>query len=1089
MYALNLIVKGISVPRLLLGVSLAMSTVASATAIPEPQAKATVGQVTASGVVEDTSGEPLIGATVLVVGTTTGVSTDIDGQFSFSVPAGSKLQISYVGYKPVEVAAGQHLKIVLDVDADVLDEVVVVGYGTQKKTTLTGAVGGVKGDEVLKTPVANIQQSLTGRIPGLATTVQSGEPGADDVTFWLRGAGTVNGTAPLVLVDGVPRDNMRVIDPREVESISVLKDASATAVFGVRGANGVILITTKRGQKGKLEVSASFEYSIQEMAHREETLDSYTFALLKNEGLRNDGIVSTDNRYYSDADLAAYQSWLTGTPTDPVGHPNTNWMDVLFKDYAPQTRANVVMNGGSEATQYFVSVGYVHQGGMFNVPSKDKVGYDANTNLNRYNFRSNIDHQISRYLKASLDISSYIEKVNKPARAGDNIYPWGYVMRPTTPGPLTPEDNPYPFEYNGAQSEMTPGMLVVDENGRNDPSPYGNLIRSGYEKQTRAGVNAIANLNLDLSFITPGLTTRGLVSFESKGNSYQRAEKSYVTYYLDRSQGDPETYVWKLTDANNPEDGQLGLSKSTFTSYFVNLQWYLNYNRTFNNLHDVGAMLLLQRDYRRTEATGGDGVLPYNVIGLSGRFQYAYDSRYLLEFNMGYNGSEQFSPKKRFGFFPAFSAGWVVSNEKFWSSLAQTVSNFKLRGSWGKVGNDNIGGARFLFMDNIGINGTGAYWDSRENGIYDMPSLGIGNGYNLQYLGIGNPDITWEVATKTNAGLDLTLFNHLTLTADVFWENRDHMLISRNTIPVLQGLTGGILPKVNMGEMENKGYELSAQWRQTIGKDFAFSVGANFSRTKNKITKFDEVPLGEEYAYQYRTTGFSYGQQWGYLINYEVNPELGLDGSGFFNSQDVIDNYPTYEIGVPRPGDFVYQDLNDDGVIDTKDLAPVGKSTAFPGITYGFNFSANWKGFDLSCLFSGVADYSVNRQGWGIFEEHGQGGGVYSQQLGRWSQERYEAGEKITWPRLSSAGGSTSHVTNDFYVMDGSFLRLKNLEIGYSFPASITRPLHAESIRIYANGNNLITWDKQRTSVYDIEQAAMQYPTMRVYNFGINVTF
>ena len=378
MYALNLIVKGISVPRLLLGVSLAMSTVASATAIPEPQAKATVGQVTASGVVEDTSGEPLIGATVLVVGTTTGVSTDIDGQFSFSVPAGSKLQISYVGYKPVEVAAGQHLKIVLDVDADVLDEVVVVGYGTQKKTTLTGAVGGVKGDEVLKTPVANIQQSLTGRIPGLATTVQSGEPGADDVTFWLRGAGTVNGTAPLVLVDGVPRDNMHVIDPREVESISVLKDASATAVFGVRGANGVILITTKRGQKGKLEVSASFEYSIQEMAHREETLDSYTFALLKNEGLRNDGIVSTDNRYYSDADLAAYQSWLTGTPTDPVGHPNTNWMDVLFKDYAPQTRANVVMNGGSEATQYFVSVGYVHQGGMFNVPSKDKVGYDAN---------------------------------------------------------------------------------------------------------------------------------------------------------------------------------------------------------------------------------------------------------------------------------------------------------------------------------------------------------------------------------------------------------------------------------------------------------------------------------------------------------------------------------------------------------------------------------------------------------------------------------------------------------------------------------------------------------------------------------------
>ena len=1086
MYALNLLIKGKAFPRLLLGMSLAVGCISGVSAMPEPQAKATAGQIVASGIVEDSSGEPLIGATVMVAGTSIGGSTDLDGNFSIKVPAGSKLLISYVGYKPVEVAAGEHLRVVLTEDTDILDEVVVVGYGTQKKTTLTGAVGGVKGDEVLRSPVANIQQSLTGRIPGLATTVTSGEPGADDVTFWLRGAGTVNGTAPLILVDGVPRDNMRVIDPREVESISVLKDASATAVFGVRGANGVILVTTKRGKKGKLEVSASFEYSIQQIAHREETLDSYTFALLKNEGLRNDGIVSTDSRYYSDADLAAYQSWLTGDPTDPVGHPNTNWMDVLFKDFAPQTRANVVLNGGSESTQYFVSAGYTYQGGMFKVPSKNQVGYNANTDLNRYNFRSNVDHQISKYLKASLDISSYIEKVNKPARSGDNIYPWAYVLRPTTPGPVTPVDNPYPFEYNGQLSDMAPGMLVVDENGRNDPSAYGNLTRTGYEKQTRAGVNVIGNLIFDLSFITPGLSTRGLVSFDSKANTYQFAAKDYAAYYLDRTQ---EDYVWRLADVNKTEDGELGLSKSTFSSYFVNLQWYLNYNRTFADLHDVGAMLLLQRDYRRTEATGGDGVLPYNVIGLSGRFQYAYDSRYLIEFNMGYNGSEQFSPKKRFGFFPAVSAGWVVSNEKFWAPLATAVTNFKIRGSWGKVGNDNIGGTRFLFLDNVGIVGTGAYWDSRENGIYDMPSLGIGNGYNVSYLGIGNPDITWEVATKTNVGVDLTLFNYLTLTGDVFWENRDHMLIGRNTIPTLQGLPGGVLPKVNMGEMENHGFEISAQWRQPIGRDFTLGIGANFSHTKNKITKFDEVPLGDDYAYQYRTTGFCYGQQWGYRINYEVNPELGLDGSGFFNSQESIDNYASYGIGVPRPGDFVYQDLNDDGVIDTKDLAPVGKSTAFPGITYGFNLSANWKGFDLSCLFSGVTDYSVNRQGWGIFEEHGQGGGVYSQQLGRWSQERFEAGEKITWPRLSSAGGSTSHVTNDFYVMDGSFLRLKNLEIGYSFPSSITRPLHAQAIRVYVNGNNLLTWDKQRTSVYDIEQAVMAYPTMRVYNFGINVTF
>lgn len=620
----------------------------------------TAKQILATGTVTDSSGEPLIGATVLAEGTTIGTATDIDGHFSLSVPEGSTLRISYVGYNPGKVKAAQNLSIVLDVAGELMDEVVVVGYGTQKKTTLTGAVGGVKGDEILKAPVANVQQSLTGRIPGLATTTVSGEPGADDVQFWLRGAGTVNGTSPLILVDGVPRDNMRVIDSHEIESISVLKDASATAVFGVRGANGVILITTKRGQKGKLSISTSFEYSIQEMANRPSSLDSYTFALLKNEGLRNDGIPSNDIRYYSDADLEAYKSWQTGDPIDPVGHPNNNWMDILFKKTAPQTRANLVLNGGSDKTQYFVSAGYLHQGGMFATASKSDVGYNANSQLDRYNFRSNIDHQIGKWFKVSLDLSSYIEKVNKPADAGDNIYPWGYVMRPTTPGPLTSENNPYPFEYNGQLYEMPAGMIVVEENNRNDPSPYGNMTRSGYQNEIRAGINAILNLNLDLGFITPGLSTKGLVSFESKGNSVVRASKSYARYYLDRSQ---EDYVWKLADANNMEDGQLSLSKASYSSYYVNLQWHLNYNRTFNDLHDVGAMFLLQRDYRRTNATVGDGVLPYNVLGISGRFQYAFDSRYLFEFNMGYNGSEQFSPKKRFGFFPAFSAGWVISNE------------------------------------------------------------------------------------------------------------------------------------------------------------------------------------------------------------------------------------------------------------------------------------------------------------------------------------------------------------------------------------------------------------------------------------------
>lgn len=1035
-----------------------------------------------SGVVVDETGECLIGATVIEKGTNNATITNNEGVFSLKLSSPNPvLEISYIGYEKMTYPVkSSKVKIVMQVSAVSLDAVVVVAYGTQKKVTVTGSIASIGSEDIKKSAAPNITAAIAGKLPGLATIQSNGAPGKDDVTLFLRGAATYNDKSPLILVDGIPRQSIREIDANEAQAITVLKDASSTAVFGVRGANGVILITTRRGEKGKVSVNPSVAYSMQSFARKSTRRDSWDYVRMLNEARANEGAAPE----FSAEEIAKFDTWRDGSGPSSVSdrywYPNTDWQSIYFKDYASMVRANVDISGGSERLQYFINAGYVYQGGMYNTEPKSQLGYDPQAKMNRYNFRSNIDYSFNSRVKASFDLSSFIEKVNGTNGVQEALWGDAITARPTSPGPLTVagfnvRENGTDAEGNVLVHEVRAGQVVHDP-AQTLQSGYGNMNRSGYSLQTRSGVNAIGTLNVDLGFITKGLNAKGLVSFESRSNNITSALKGFVTYKYERHPSGLDEPIYTF-DGDNEEDDQLSLGRSTSSNWFLNMQMQLNYNRTFNEKHDVTAMVLFQRDLR--EADGGD--IPYNMVGLSVRGTYAFDSRYLMEVNMGYNGTEQFAPSKRFGFFPAFSLGWVISNEAFMANLRENgiISKLKLRASVGKVGNDGLGGTRFLYLDNIS-------YHVDVNHI-----ISLGNGGKISEKMLGNKNIHWETAWKQNYAIDLTLLKDLDLTFDYFIENRTDILIARKTVPVIAGLTQSQLPRVNMGEINNKGFEVALSYKKYFTQHLSANISGNFSYTKNKVISADEAMLAKDYAYRYRDTGFSLGQNWGYVIDRSVDLEHGKDGSGFFNTNDdVAKSGLLYETGggMPRPGDFIYKDLNGDNIINEKDMAPIKYSSLVPRINYGFSVGGSFKGIDFSVMFQGVGQYSKYYSGRGVFEEEGS---KYFLDIcdNRWTEERYANGEKITHPRLANSG-STSHVQNDYYIMDASYMRLKKAEIGYTFPSQFIKKAKMSNVRVYISGDNLCTWTNLLTKAFDPEQTSvLDYPLMRSFSCGINFQF
>jgi TonB-linked SusC/RagA family outer membrane protein len=1018
-------------------------------------------------VVDSTGTIPLPGVTVKVDGAATGSQTDAKGKFSLNASPDAILVFTYIGYNRKVVAVGgrTNLYVPLSATNEKLNEVVVVGYGQQKKVSVTGAVAAVGPKELKQSSSANIANALAGRLPGL-TSIQSagGQPGRDDATMYLRGAGTINGKSPLILIDDVPRDNLRTIDPNEVASISILKDASATAVYGVRGANGVILITTRRGQPGRAELNVTADQSFSAFTREPERLHSLEYMALRNEASANDGITPLP---FPKEVMDKYANPLAGLdPKDPdyaqkakvreYMYPDHDYYREFAKRLAPQTRVNMNLSGGTDKVSYFANAGFLHQGGNIKTESPSQLGYNPTFKMDRYSFRTNLDYRITSSLKAFLNIGSYIEKVNMPSAGtypgsstdwmmSDIIYQAQTIL-PITPGPTT------------IAGFGVPEGKIVDP-GYLDRSAFEVVNRQGYRKEVRSNLNSTLGLQWDLSsLITRGLSLKGMISYDSRATTAMQGYKTEQLYLANINYASDDL-SYTLKRAN---DGRISLAKGADSRYNINMQGSILYNRTFGGKHAVGGLILAQRDYWETTA----GEIPYNVIGLSGRATYAYDNRYLVEFNFGYNGSEQFAPTKRFGFFPAVSAGWVVSNEAFLKG-SNVVTNLKLRASYGKVGNDKMGGSRFLYLSDITVGGG------------PLPSLGGGINQGL----LANPMITWETAKKQNYGIDLELFGGLGITFDYFLENRSNILASRGTVPQLQGVPLDNIPKLNLGAVDNKGFEIELNYHKDITRDFQVMVKGNFGYNHNVVKFVDEPINSDKYAYRYRTTGYPIGQSWGYKIDYS-------NGNGYFNSKEELDKFlshTTYGFGTPRVGDFIYKDLNGDGVIDDKDLAPI-KYSSIPGIIYGAGLNLGYKAFEFSIFFQGVGQYSSNYANQGVYENI-KLGTYFDYHKHAWTAERYAKGEKITYPALSTVT-TTNHQANDFFIMDRSFVRLKNLELAYNIPPSLLKQAAIKGIRVYVSGQNLFTWDKLKMGHLDPEtNNSIGYTVTKMFSFGLNATF
>ena len=1022
------------------------------------------------GMVKDQSGAPVIGASVVQKGVpTNGTATDLNGEFELKISKRTTLVVSFVGYDSKEVVAVPNtiLQIVLNENEKQLGDVVVVGYGTQKKVSVTGAIATVNTEDLKKSSAASFDNALAGRITGLISTqTGGGQPGVDGADLYLRGASTTNGTYPLILVDGVKRSNILTeLDPNEVESISVLKDASATAVFGVRGANGVIIITTKRGVAGKPRISASVDQSYTSFCKIDSRIHSWDYMALKNEALANDGLSAE----YSDDVIAKFKNPLWGLSTSDANYAQEvaarkyiycdhYYMKEMFRTYTPQTRANVNISGGTDKLSYFVDAGYIHQGGNLKTESKRQLGYDPSAYMDRWNFRTNMDYNVAKSLKASLNISTYIQTTNMPgvgsmynnssAHMMSDVFYNAQIMLPCQAGPTTIDGYGVPT-----------GMLVSPSNM--DRSPYEVINRRGFYDYTEVNLATQFALDWDLSkLVTKGLNIKGMISYDSYGYTHREGNKTEENYYFvpDYDNG---TFVYSL---NNATPSALSLSRSYSSEYWINAQASINYHRIFGAKHDIGAMVIGQRDYWESGAQ-----IPFNVIGLSARATYAYDQRYLGEFDMGYNGSEQFAPSKRFGFFPAFSFGWVISNESFMKGY-KWLDNLKLRYSNGKVGNDNMGSSRFLYQDNIQVSTT-----SYAGGLGTSSIRSISEGL------LGNKNITWELAHKQNFGIDIGILKSLTLSIDYYNENRSQILITRQSVPAFQGIDLGNIPKVNMGKMKNHGIEGEIAFSKNITKDWHIRISGNYATNKNKVIFYDEPIKTSDYCCRYGVTGYSLGQCFGYKIDKSSN-------DGYYISEDDIANSGlTYSFGTPRPGDFKYKDLNKDGVIDEKDKVPIKYST-IPGINYGFNLSTTYKGFDFSIFFQGLAHYSKCYSGQGVFENI-QHGYYFKYQRTAWTATRWANHEKITYPALTSTS-DISLQPNDFFIQNRAFLRLKNLELGYTLPKKTLNFMGVTSCRFYVGGQNLYCWDHLHTTHLDPEQSnPYGYPITKMFNFGLNVNF
>ena len=1000
------------------------------------------------------------GATVIVKGSTRGVITGNDGTFSIDVKPTDVIEISYLGYETQSIPVGTKTNIVTELVRKVseLEAVTVVAYGKQRKESIIGAINTIDAGE-LEVASGSLSSNLAGKLAGIVVMQRTGEPGSS-AEFWIRGQSTFGAkTTPLVLVDGIERD-MDFVDADDIATFSILKDATATALYGVRGANGIILITTKRGTEmtaPQIRVKAEFGITqpvqLPELANASQWIDYY------NELYRDSGSTEMPISDY------ARQMYLSGR--DPDLYPNVDWVNTIFKDLAMTGRVHASVTGGSPKIRYYVSASYYTEGGMFNVADNDR--YNAQMNFNKYSFRSNIDIDITKSTQLGLSLSTQYTTKNAPCTTTNDLY--AYTMY------VTPVATPTVFSN---------GMLAIPQES-GSVNPYNMLNNTGYRRYNTMVAQSLLSLTQDFSdIITPGLKANVKFAWDAQNATLLERAMSPVTYY---ATGRDENGELMLTAANPNGSNYMRLATSDSSgTTAINFEGSLIYERLFAEDHRVSGMFLYSvRSKSKNRPVNYIDAYPTKNMGIAGRFTYAFRDKYFAEFNFGYNGSENFAPGKRYGFFPSYAVGYMISNEKFWEPLRDKVNILKIRASYGKIGNDEIGGGRRVahtnpnalrrcrrsrrsdtrrFAYNTTMNTNAGGFTFGDLGQTNLPGYSTGE--------YGNPDVAWEEATKADVGIELGLFNKIKIQADYFYEKREGIFIQRESTPSVVGTKTA--QWVNLGRMKNQGFDMSLEFDHSFNKDFSISARGNFTYNRNKKL-YDDKP----------------DQIWKYqnLAGFANNQQFGLIAEGLFESEEDIANWPKQDFGTVRPGDIKYRDVNGDGVVNTFDKVAIGY-TLVPEINYGFGASVKWKGIDVSVFFSGVGHVTRIIQGQNLFGASStilRMGQIFEDVAkNRWTLDNQNP--NAPYPRLSLNKVDNNQQLSTYWQRDMSFMRLKDAEIGYTLPESMTKKWGLSKIRFYIQGKNLVTfsdfklWDPEVNANY-----GNVYPLIRTFAIGANVNF
>ena len=1006
------------------------------------------GEMTVAGtVISSADNQPIVGANIYVEGTNVGTTTDAGGNYKLTVPASAKtVTVSFLGYdtKKISVRDIHLFKLITLADAsNKLEDVVVVGFGVQKKESLVGAVQSVKPSD-LQTSSSNLSTSFSGKIAGVIAVQKSGEPGADGANFWIRGISTFgSGQSPLLILDGVEITNQMLnnIPPETIESFSVLKDATATALYGSRGANGVMIITTKNGRDSeKMTINLRAEFGASAPTRVPKVADGITYMETFNEARTTRG----EKPYYSNEKIMGTKLGL-----DPYVYPNVDWYDMLFKDCTFNQNFNFNMTGGAKKIDYFLNASVYNENGIMRKPEASK--FDTNINAQKYLFQANVSADATKTTRVSLKMNTQLHYRHAPIQSVSDLFAYAMTGMPCEFPATLPGEESDTFVRFGTNNAWNSGFFT---------NPYAQLCR-GYGDQFRGHFTSALTVNQTLDFITKGLSATGMATFYNR--VYSAVYRSFTPF------------MYQLTDYNIDEAGNYSYtsnSTNTGTTYLgttrgkdgyreLAFQAKIDYARTFGK-HDVGATIVYMQKERNMNISDEQeyAALPYRQQGLAGRVTYGFDKRYLFEANFGYNGSENFAAGKRFGFFPSVAVGWVISNEPFWKGIKEQVNLFKLRASYGLVGNDVISkdyADRFPYLTTVDM-GQG----------YDVY---IGNNFERKYGPIlsvyGNPNATWEESRKLDIGVEIGLFDSLNIIFDWFKEKRSGIFMQRTSLPSTFGMSG-ITPWANIGKVDNSGVDISVDYNKAFSKDLILSLRGTFTYAHNEIVEMDEPKY--KWAYQYKA-------------GHPINSIQCLIAEGLFRDEEEIASSPSQDIYATtypiRPGDVKYRDLNDDKIIDDNDMCWTGNPTV-PEIIYGFGFSLKYKGFDCSAFFQGQGKVSIIMYNYHPFATAATPGSGLMQWIAdeHWSED--DPNPKALYPRLSPLWNNNNTKASTLYVRNGKMLRLKTAEIGYTY----------KKMRVYVSGTNLLTfapfkyWDPEKGS-----GNGLGYPLQRTYNLGFQFNF